>query len=430
MPTLGRERATDPGPTGAAADEHETGPTRDRSTAAVSSRAQTGFWLVSAVYALAMLGGTLPIPLYEFWAPQFGFGAFTTTLIFATYAMGTVFALIVFGSMSDRVGRRPLLGAALIVAAASTVLFLLAGNVELLLAARLLSGLATGVVTATATAALGEFDTGYAANRTSMVATAANMGGLGLGALISGLFAQFGSSPTHLVFWAYLVGLVPALGAVAMSPETVRDRQHLTVAIRRPTVPAEPAARDEFLRAAIGIFAAFAVSGLFSSLVPSFLREQLHVRSVAVVGCVVGLLLLVAMLAQLVVPAQWQARWWVAPSALAGGVIVFEAGLLIRSLPVFLAGTLMAGAGIGLAFRHGIAVIQRLADPARRADLTATYFLSAFAGTIIPTLALGVLDQTINQNIATLVLAVAVVALTAAGARPHRSAPAAGSADS
>lgn len=70
-------------------------------------RARAGFWLVAAVYTLVMLGGTLPIPLYALWAPRMGFGPFTTTLIFAVYALGTVLALMAFASLSDRVGHRP-----------------------------------------------------------------------------------------------------------------------------------------------------------------------------------------------------------------------------------------------------------------------------------------------------------------------------------
>ncbi|MEU9151904.1 hypothetical protein AB0D59_15430 [Streptomyces sp. NPDC048417] len=95
---------------------------------------------------------------------------------------------------------------------------------------------------------------------------------------------------------------------------------------------------------------------------------------------------------------------------------MFEAGLWTRSLPAFAAGTVLAGTGIGLAFRRGVGVTQRLADPRHRADLLATYFLFAYTGTIGPTLALGLLDQTINQDVATLILAVAVVATTLTGA--------------
>lgn len=210
------------------------------------------------------------------------------------------------------------------------------------------------------------------------------MGGLGLGTIVAGLFAQYGTDPTHLVFWAYLAGLVPAFLAVVVTPETV--------------------------------LAAFAVSGLFSSLVPSFLREQLHVHNVAAVGAQVGLLFIVALIAQVAVPERWTSGRWPAPAFLMAGVVVLEAGLWARSLPAFAAGTLLAGTGIGLVFRGGVGVAQRLADPRRRADLLSTYFLFAYTGSIVPTLALGLLDQMINQDVATLLLAVTVVATTLAGA--------------
>ncbi|GAA1146103.1 MFS transporter [Streptomyces javensis] len=379
-------------------------------------RSRAGFWLVAAVYTVVMLGGTLPIPLYVFWAPQMGFGPFTTTLVFAVYALGTVLALMVFASLSDRVGRRPLLAAAVLAAATSTALFLLAHDVGTLLAARFLCGLSTGVFTATGTAALGELAGAERTRLASTVSTAANMGGLGLGTIVAGLFAQYEANPTHLVFWVYLASLVPAFLAVVVTPETVTSRQRPAMSVRRPAFPDRRPARTEFLRVATAVLAAFAVSGLFSSLVPSFLREQLHVHNVAAVGAEVGLLFIVALIAQVAAPERWTSGRWPTPAFLVAGVAVFEAGLLARSLPVFAAGTLLAGTGIGLAFRRGVATTQRLADPRRRADLLSTYFLFAYTGTIVPTLALGLLDQTINQDVATLILAVAVIATTLASA--------------
>ncbi|WP_199923238.1 MFS transporter [Streptomyces sp. NRRL S-813] len=379
-------------------------------------RARAGFWLVAAVYTLVMLGGTLPIPLYAFWAPQMGFGPFTTTLVFAVYALGTVLALMVFASLSDRAGRRPLLAAALLAAATSTVLFLVAHGVGTLLAARFLCGLSTGVFTATATAALGELAGAEHTRRASTVSTVSNMGGLGLGAIAAGLLAEYGADPTHLVFWVYLAGLAPAFLAVVVTPETVTARQRLALSVRRPALPDQRTARAEFLRAAAAVLAAFAVSGLFSSLVPSFLREQLHVHNSAAVGAQVGLLFVVALIAQVAVPERWSSARWPAPAFLTAGVVVFETGLWARSLPTFAVGTLLAGTGIGLVFRGGVGVAQRLADPRRRADLLSTYFLFAYTGTIVPTLALGLLDQMINQDVATLLLAVTVVATTLAGA--------------
>ncbi|MEU0082489.1 hypothetical protein ABZY58_31720, partial [Micromonospora tulbaghiae] len=138
--------------------------------------------------------------------------------------------------------------------------------------------------------------------------------------------------------------------------------------------------------------------------------------AIMLVVAMMGAVFIVALIAQVAAPERWISGRWPAPAFLIAGVAVFETGLWTRSLPTFAAGTLLAGAGLGLTFRRGIGVTQQLADPRRRADLLSTYFLSAYTGTIVPTLALGLLDQTINQDVATLILAVTVVATTLASA--------------
>lgn len=397
--------------------------TQDRRILISPRRASRGFWLVASVYTLAMAGGTLPIPLYPFWAPQMGFGPFTTTLIFAIYALGVVVALMAFASLSDHTGRRPMMVAAVAVIAISTVLFLLATDVPMLLVARFLFGLATGVLAATATAALSELAGTEGSGRASAISTAASMGGLGLGALTAGILARWAADPTHLVFWIYLALLVPALLAIIVVPETVVVRRRPVLTLRRPTLPTA-SGRGAFIRSAALVFAAFAVTGLFSSLVPSFLRSRLHIDDIAVIAGVVSLLFLVAMTAQLIISPRWSFRRWLAPVFLLSGVPAFEAGLLVSSLPLFVVGTILAGVGIGLAFRRGITVTQELATPSRRADLLATFFLAAYAGNIIPTIALGVLAQAIGLDVATGILAIVIVGTTIAAAATGRRRPA------
>lgn len=374
---------------------------------------RTAFRLVAGVYALVMLGGTVPVPLYSFWAPEFRFGAFTTTLIFAVYAMGTVASLLLFASASDRVGRRPLLLAALAAAAVSTGLFLVAEDVLALLAARFLFGLATGVFTATATAALSELvDDSTAAPRAdaATVATAANAGGLGLGALFAGIVAQQAHDPTHLVFWIYLAALLPAAVAVYVAPETVAERRRPILAVRRPAMP-KAGGRGPFLSAAVAVFAAFAVAGLFSSLAPTFLQSDLKVTNHAVVGGEVALFFAAALAAQTAARGRALTSRRLPGTGLALGIVSVQAGLLTRSLPVFVVGTLVSGAAFGLVLRRGVTVAHELAPPGRRADLLATFFLCAYAGNVVPTVALGALEQSVSSDLATSLLAAAVLLL-------------------
>jgi MFS family permease len=175
--------------------------------------------LLGIVYAVLMLGGTLPIPLYTMWAPKLGFGALTTTLIFAAYAGGTIVALLTIANLSDQVGRRPMLVGAIAAIAiplrcsgcptASRCCFWCGSSLAI----------ATGIVTATATAGLRDLDDSVGGSRAGRMATLVNMGGLGLGAIVAGVFAQFITDPTRTVFWAYLLLMAPTVAALWVLPK-------------------------------------------------------------------------------------------------------------------------------------------------------------------------------------------------------------------
>jgi MFS family permease len=385
-------------------------------------RSRLGFWLAGVIFAIGMMGGTLPIPLYITWSQQFDFGPLTTTLIFSSYAVGVVVALMVFGSWSDRSGRRPVLLAALSLAVISTLLFLVADDVNVLLLARFCCGVATGIIAAASSAAIQELAGTGGDRRASMLATGANLGGLGAGVIGAGVMVQFLPHPTRLVFWIYLALLIGAMTAVIVTPETVPERRWAGVSPRWPKLPAEPVARREFSRIAAAAFSAFAVNGVFSSLVPVFLHEQLQVQSIAVIGSVVGLVFIGAMAAQLAAPTGWLRSLWIAPLLLVNGVILLEVSLWTGTLAIFLSGTVLASTGIGLTVRQGIATTQRLADPGHRADQVATFFLVSYSGTVIPTVLLGVLDQTLDRKLATLILPLLVVVVSLSTAvAGHRS---------
>ena len=53
--------------------------------------------LVATAFAVAMLGTTLPTPLYPFLEQRFGFGELTTTVVFAVYPVGVAAALLLSG---------------------------------------------------------------------------------------------------------------------------------------------------------------------------------------------------------------------------------------------------------------------------------------------------------------------------------------------
>ncbi len=184
-----------------------------------------------------MIGTTLPTPLYPLYQRRFGFSELTITVIFAVYAAGVIAALLLFGRLSDQIGRRPVLLLGLGFSALSAVVFLVANGLGLLLLGRVLSGFSAGIFTGTATATLVDLAGPERRSRATLIATVANIGGLGLGPLLAGLVAQWGTNPLRLTFWIDLALLVPAVLAVLALPEPVADRGPATLRVQPLRVP-------------------------------------------------------------------------------------------------------------------------------------------------------------------------------------------------
>ena len=279
---------------------------------------------------------------------------------------------------------------ALAASALSTVLFILAPGIGVLIVARVVSGLSAGLMTGTATAALTELIPASASRRASLVATAANMGGLGLGPLIAGLFAQYAPHPTTLVFEVYLAVLAAAALLLLLVPETVRPRTRPALRFAGLGIPER--GRGEFIAAAVAAFAAFALLGLFSSLVPGFIGGVLHQGSHAVQGAIVFGLFAVGTVTQVVL-SRFSSRRVV----LAGlGLLLAALGLIVAALAqsgmaLFLAGTAAGGVAVGAIFLGSLATASRLAPAGRRGQVISAFFVACYAGLIIPVVGVGVL---------------------------------------
>lgn len=368
------------------------------------------FWLLAYVFAVTMLGTTLPTPLYVIYQAQWHFATSLITLIFATYAVGVLVALLTAGRSSDQVGRRPVLAAAIGLSIVSALTFILAPAVGWLFVGRVLSGLSAGLMTGTATAALTETAPPGGARRASLVSSTANLLGLGLGPLLAGLLAQYAPYPTVLPFIVQ-VGLVAVAGlALLIIPETVADRSALALRFRGLGIPR--AGRAEFIAAGCAAFAAFSLLGLFSALVPTFLGGVLHETSHALAGAVVFLAFGIGACTQLA-GSRLPSR-----PVMLGGLTVFlaalaliVAGLSVASLPVFLAATVVSGVAVGAVFMGSLAVANRLAPAEIRGQVVSTYFVFAYVGLTIPVIAVGFGSQAFGDFRATLGCAIVLAGI-------------------
>jgi MFS family permease len=184
--------------------------------------------MIAFAFLVAMAFSAVPAPLYPLYQARDGFSTFMVTVIFAVYAVGVVISLVLAGHISDWVGRKKILIPALVLELAAAALFLAVPELWALLVARFISGLGVGMLTATATAHLHDLHVrhrpGASKQRFEIVSTAANIGGIGLGPLVSGLLAQFVIEPLRTPYLVFGILIAMSIVAVLLTPETVEEQ--------------------------------------------------------------------------------------------------------------------------------------------------------------------------------------------------------------
>jgi hypothetical protein len=376
-----------------------------------------GFWVIAAAFAVSLAFSTLPTALYGLYQRRDGFGPPMITVVFVAYAVGVIASLYFVGHVSDWLGRRRIILAATLAEALAAAVFLVWPEVPGLLLARLISGLGIGALTATATAHLSELHLIARPrddqSRSGLISTMVNTGGLSLGPLAGGLLVTFVHAPLTTPFLIFLAMLVVSMLAVTLVPETVARRTDVP-AYRPQRVSLPRASRPTFYGAATGAFAAFAIIGLVTALVPTLLADNLHESSTLLAGVASFAMLAAGVVAQLgfaSMGARGQLR--IGLGAMVVGLVTLPVSVLTTTLWSFLLGGILAGAGVGLSFRAAVATVSRLAQPQYRGEVLAALFLTAYTGLVIPVLTVGVALIWLPSSVALLVFSALELVLVA-----------------
>lgn len=394
----------------------------DQPGAAHRARHGAGSWLVVGVFAAAMAFSTVPAPLYGYYRERDGFSTFMITVIFAAYGVGVVASLFLAGHTSDWFGRRRLIWAALAAETVAAVVFLLWPALPGLLVARVLTGVGVGLVTATATAHVGELQAvarpGEGRTRADRMAVLANLGGLALGPLVAGLFAQYVAHPLTVPYLVFLVVFLLAAVLVLAVPETV-DLSAPRPRYRPQRVSIPAAGRPWYYAAMVAAFAAFSILGLFTSVASGFIAGTLHHGSPLLSGSVTFVVFGAAATSQLAAGALGSDRQLrVGLGLVAVGVLALTWGVWSSSLALFVAGGVVAGAGAGMSFKGALSTAAGLAQPESRSEAVAGLLLVAFVGLVVPVVGIGV--ATLGVSLPTALLGFAIgllLVLTALTAR-------------
>jgi len=349
--------------------------------------ATAAFYLQLSIVVFFLASSSAPTPLYALYQARWGFSPITVTVVFGVYAVAVLAALLTVGSLSDHVGRRPVLLAAIIVQAAAMLVFATAGDVPALLAARIVQGLATGAAVGALGAGLVDLN-----KSTGTIANAVGpMTGTAVGGLLSGLLVQYLPAPAHLVYLVLFVVFLLQAAGVALMPES-SSRTGGALASLRPRFGLPAAVRGPVLAAAPALIAVWALAGFYGSLGPALVRLLSGSGSPVLGGLALFVLAASGSLAVLLLrTARPQTLMLVGNAALIAGVAITLLAIARSSTGTFFVGTAIAGVGFGGGFQGAIRTVLPLAAPHERAGILSIVYVISYLALGLPAVIAGVL---------------------------------------
>src|SRR5229473_1766435 len=369
------------------------------------------FGAISAIFVLFAAAASAPTPLYVVYQKEWGFTDSTLTVIFAVYVVGLIGSLLVLGALSDHVGRRPLLAAAIALEAVAFVLFIIAGDVTVLLVARVVQGIATGAAFSTLGATLVDLNPPYSPGRAGLVNGVAPISGLALGALGCGALVQFAPAPTRLVFALLLVGAGVAAVVVARMPETSARRPGAIDSLT-PALGVPARLRPDFYAILPIIVASWALGGLYLSLGPSVAAGLFGLKNHLIGGLVVSLLCGAGALTAFLLRTWPTSRVLaIAATLLSSGTGLTLAGVEGHVVALAAVGTVVAGVGFGASALASFGTLARIATPGERSELLAVALVMAYLAFSLPAIAAGFATTLFGLHVTTVVYSLGIVAL-------------------
>ncbi|HEX8540983.1 MAG TPA: MFS transporter [Pseudomonas sp.] len=348
-----------------------------------------------------------PTPLYHLYQQAWGFSAAMLTLIFAVYALTLLVALLIVGSLSDYLGRRPVIFSALLLEIISMLLFIIATDVIWLVLARMLQGLATGMAASALGAALLDSDQ----KQGPLINSIAPMFGMAIGALGTGLLVELAPLPLLLAYYLLLAAFVSQAIYLWRMPETVSRQPGVWTSLKPSLHVPLQARRTLWLVLPVDI-AAWSLGGFYLSLTPSLLAAATGSTSAINGGLAVASLTLSGALAILSLRLRPPTLGlWIGASFLTLGVAVILAAVNAGWLWLFFVGTVIAGIGFGSSFLAALRLLLPLAHAHERAGLMSAFYVLSYLAFCVPALVAGFSARTFGLIATTNVYGAVVIAL-------------------
>ena len=368
------------------------------------------FAATAGILVLFAAAASAPTPLYVVYQKEWGFPTSTLTIVFAVYVFALIGSLLVLGGLSDHVGRRPVLAAAIALEGAAFVLFFIAGGVTVLVIARIFQGIATGAAFSTLGATLVDLNPPHAPGRAGLVNSVAPISGLAVGAIGCGALVQLGPAPTHLVFAVLLAGAVIAGVAVGRMPETSARRAGAFASLK-PILGIPARLRADVLALVPIIIASWALGGLYLSLGPSVAASLFGLGNHLIGGLVVALLCGAGAATAFVLRSRPTSRiLGISAITLSAGTALTLAGVEVHTVALAGIGTVVAGVGFGASALASFGTLARIASPGERSELFAFALVIAYLAFSLPAVAAGYAATSVGLHSTTVVYSLGVIA--------------------
>jgi MFS family permease len=374
---------------------------------------------------LVFAGANAVSPLWPVYRTDLHLTAVALTIVFAGYTLGALVALFALGGLSDVVGRRPLLIAAVGGTIVASLLFAFAENVYWLIAARFVQGLAVGAVSASANAALNDFADPAKPRQAALVGSVATSLGFGAGPFAAGILADVAPDPRQTSFFVLIAFALVALVAVLRLPN-IGKRAGVAYTGNRARVPAP--IRGAFVRATATFIVGWVGGGFFLALGPSVIATLLGTSSHTVAGTSLLVFFGASGIGQLLMQRVSPKLTLLTGGAmLAAGLILAALATLTHSLAIYYVAIVLTGASQGISLLGGLALVSRIAPPEQRAGVIAAFFFIAYLGVTLGIPLLGWVADAAGLATASLVCAAVLVVCEAIAfvdlARWHDPAP-------
>ncbi|HYE47469.1 MAG TPA: MFS transporter [Caulobacter sp.] len=347
--------------------------------------------ILLAVVFINIAGFGIVIPLLPFYASAFGAPAWQVIVLFSAYSLGNFFAEPIWGKLSDRIGRRPVLMLTIFGNAATYIALAFAPDLWVAMLIRFVGGILTGNISTIQGYLADVTPPDKRAGRMGLMAAAFSLGFV-TGPSIGGLLAQEGVGIAGFRLPLLLAaGLALTAGAgVALF---VRETRHVHLdAPRRKRFEGLGDAIAQPVIWRVLVVSLIAMAG-FAGMEATFGLWSKHQfgwgpREIGFCFLVIGV---TAALAQSLLTG-WMARRVGEPATLMTGLVLIAAGFAFQPLvggnwPIAVLGMVVVALGQSLAFPNIIAILSKASPHDRQGEMlglnTAAGALARIVGPLV-----------------------------------------------